>query len=201
MTSVAFIRHGRTAWNAERRIQGHTDTQLSPEGREELLRFSAPHCLAGRHWHVSPLTRAVETARLLGPGAFRVEPRLIEMGWGEWEGRTLADLRARHGDEMLANEAQGVHFRPPGGESPAEVQARLQSWFAEIAGRGRPVVAVSHKGLIRAVLALAYEWDMLGRAPVRLTWNAAHLFDVSADGQITPHEMNVPFEESPCASV
>lgn len=200
MTLVAFIRHGRTAWNVERRIQGHTDTQLSPQGREELQRFSAPHCLSGSHWHVSPLTRAVETARLLGPGAFRVEPRLIEMSWGKWEGHTLADLRAQLGDEMLANEAQGVHFRPPGGESPAEVQARLQSWFTEIAGRNHPVVAVSHKGLIRAVLALAYDWDMLGRAPVRLTWNAAHLFDVSSDGRVTPHEMNVPFEELPCAT-
>lgn len=195
MTLVAFIRHGRTAWNVQGRIQGHTDTPLSADGIAELRRFQAPQILAGSHWHVSPLSRAIDTARILGPGAFRVEPRLIEMRWGDWEGETLADMRDRLGDEMLVNEARGLHFKPQGGESPAGVQARLESWFSEIAARDHPVTAVSHKGLIRAVLALAYGWDMTGRAPVRLTWNAAHLFEVSTDGHITPAEMNLPFEE------
>lgn len=197
-TLVAFIRHGRTEWNVEGRIQGHTDTPLSPEGTAELGRYRAPGILDGSRWHTSPLIRAVDTARALGPGAFRLEPRLIEMRWGEWEGQTLAGLRARLGDAMLANEARGLHFKPQGGESPADVQARLQEWFREIAARGHPVTAISHKGVIRAVLSLAYGWDMTGRAPVRLTWNAAHLFEVSTDGAIAPVEMNVPFEEISC---
>ena len=59
-----------------------------------------------------------------------VEPALIETDWGHWEGRTLAELRQRHGGEMAALEARGLDFRPPGGESPRDVQARLASWLA-----------------------------------------------------------------------
>ena len=84
MTLIAFIRHGRTGWNAEKRIQGRTDIPLSEAGRAELRGFRAPAITHDTDWHVSPLIRAVETARLIGPGAFLIEPCLIEMGWGEW---------------------------------------------------------------------------------------------------------------------
>ena len=60
----------------------------------------------------------------------RPEPRLVEMAWGEWEGRRLADLRAELGDAMIENEARGLDFRPPGGESPRDVQERLKPLLA-----------------------------------------------------------------------
>ena len=69
---------------------------------------------------------------------------------------------------MAANEARGLDFRPPGGESPREVCARLQALLGELAADPRPVVAVCHKGVMRAALVLATGWDMRGRPPMRL---------------------------------
>lgn len=191
MTLVAFIRHGETQWNSEGRIQGQASVPLSARGCAELKALHVPAMLRTSRWHVSPLTRAIETARILGTGAFRIEPRLSEMHWGEWQGESLHDLRARYGATMQQNEDRGLHFRPPGGESPAEVQERLKSWFRDIADPGRPVTALTHKGVIRAALALAYDWDMLGKPPVKLDWRAAHLFDASSAGNLVPVALNI----------
>ena len=93
MTRVAFLRHAPTVWNAAGRIQGHTDEPLSEAGRTWARQFRLPAEV--RDWPLfsSPLSRAVETARLVG-GEPQVEPGLIEMDWGLAEGRTLAALRA-----------------------------------------------------------------------------------------------------------
>src|SRR3546814_10532072 len=58
---------------------------------------------------------------------------LVETDWGAWEGRTLAELRADLGAGMAANEARGLDFRPPGGESPRDVQDRMRPLLAELA--------------------------------------------------------------------
>ena len=126
----------------------------------------------------SPLARCVETAALLGaPQALR-DPRLEEMSWGAWEGRMLADLRAELGAAMADNEARGWDFRPPGGESPREVLSRVRSWLSELR---EPTLAVTHRGVIRAVFASACRWDMLGKPPVKLDWGALHLFRVAGE--------------------
>lgn len=200
MTEVYFIRHGRTAWNAQDRIQGHIDEPLSPEGREALRDLRPPPPAGAALWFRSPLERARETAALLGIGDARPDARLIEMDWGAWQGETVAGLRDRLGAEMLANEAQGLDFRPPGGESPREVQDRILDWLAasapEADRQGSAVGAVTHKGVIRAVLALAHDWDMTGRAPVKLEWLAVHVFEYT-DGRLRPVAINVPLERTP----
>ena len=194
MTRLALIRHGATAWNAEGRVQGHTDTPLSAEGHAEVSarggRGLNP-ALSGYYWVSSPLRRARLTATLLCGFAPPCEPRLLEMNWGNWEGRTLAELRAELGAAMQANEDRGLDFRPEGGESPREVQNRVRPWLAEIAARRPAVAAVTHKGLIRAVMAAAHDWDMMGEPPVKLDWSRAHIFSVAADGQPSPVAMNV----------
>jgi len=195
MTLIAFLRHGRTAWNAEGRFQGRTDIPLSDEGRKALAGLRLPAELAGARCHVSPLVRARETASLLGLGD-AIEPRLIEMSFGRYEGRTLEELRADPDEDMAANEAQGLDFRPPGGETPREVQARLRPWFDELAEAGGRHVAVTHKAVIRAALALAYDWPMLGRPPQKLDWTRLHLFRAEPGGRLAPERMNVPLEPS-----
>jgi probable phosphoglycerate mutase len=168
VTRVLLIRHGPTAWNASGRIQGQTDVELSPEGRAEVRRWRLPAAWAQARVFSSPLSRARETAMILTGRTPTLDPRLSEMAWGRFEGRRLADLRARAPGEMAANEARGLDFRPPGGESPREVCARLQSLLGELAADPRPVVAVCHKGVMRAALVLATDWDMRGRPPMRL---------------------------------
>ncbi len=183
MTAVLMIRHGPTEWNAIGRVQGSTDVPLSPAGRALVSGRAVPAEFADFDWVTSPLARAAETACLLGARAPAVEPRLAEMHWGAWEGETLDALRARHGDAMIENETRGLDFRAPGGESPRDVQARLSAWTREVAARGRPVIAVAHKGVIRAMLALATGWDMAGKPPVRLDFTRAQLFTLDSAGR------------------
>ena len=163
-----MLRHGPTAWTTERRLQGRTDMPLSPEGKATVLGWRLPAETAGFAWVASPLARARETAALLGHGDAPVDARLVEMSFGDWEGRRLADLRDEFGPAMDALESRGLDFRAPGGESPRELQQRLAPLLAEL-GRGRgDFIAVTHKSVIRALYALATGWPMLGRPPKRL---------------------------------
>ena len=175
MTRIALIRHGATFWNAEGRIQGHADTPLSPEGRAELARLAPPPELHGGTWFSSPLTRAVETARLLGHEP-EIEPRLIETNWGAWEGLTRA-VTTPLSHRIAARGQAGLDFRPPGGESPRAAQDRLCRFFADLERNGPDfAVCVTHKGIIRAALSLALGWDMRDKPPFKLKWRAAHIF-------------------------
>jgi probable phosphoglycerate mutase len=149
-----MIRHGPTAWTEENRIQGHSDIPLSAAGRDMVCGWRVPPDLAAYDWVSSPLSRARETAVLLSGREPAIEPRLKEMSYGEWEGLRLPDLRAELGDEMVENEARGLDFRPPGGESPGELQDRLRPWLAEVAARGRSTLAVAHHGVLRALFSL-----------------------------------------------
>ena len=169
----ALLRHGDTAWAADGRIQGRSDPTLTDEARDRLRRFKLPNVCAGMRIVTSPLARCVETAALLGAPQAPREPRIAEMSWGAWEGRRLADLRAELGTQMSENEARGWDFRPDGGESPREVLVRVRTWLAELK---EPTLAVTHRGVIRAVYAQAAGWDMLGKPPAKLAWDAVHVF-------------------------
>jgi len=181
MTPFAVLRHAPTAWNEARRLQGRSDPTLSPRGRAAAHRWVLPEEVAGFRWLVSPLRRATETAECLSLTTV-VEPALIEMAWGDWEGRTLADLRAADPAGMATIEACGLDLTPPGGESPHLVQARLLPLLARLAAEGLPTGAVTHKGVLRALLALATGWDMRNDPPVKLRPATLHLFDLAADG-------------------
>ena len=150
----AILRHASTAWNDERRLQGLTDTTLSAAGEADARSWRLPPPAAGWPRVSSPLQRARRTAELLQPSAaVTVDSALREMSFGVWEGHTIAELRLEVGEAFLAAERKGLDFQPPGGESPRSAMARIGGWAARIAGTGRPVVAVSHKAAIRALLA------------------------------------------------
>jgi broad specificity phosphatase PhoE len=188
VTLLALIRHMPTVWNKEGRLQGSRDTPLDPDA---VADWRLPPELAGFRFLVSPLTRARQTAERLGIVP-RVDLRLIEMTWGEWEGFTLPDLRASFAGTLDDLEAQGLDFRTPGGESPRDVQERVKPLLAEIAASGVPTGAVTHKGVIRPIFALATGWDMLGKPPHRLSWSAAHLFRLDAGGHPIIERLNIP---------
>lgn len=200
MTFLLLLRHAPTAWNEARRIQGRTDEPLSEKGRRLAAEWSLPGCFGDFSWTSSPLARCRETARLMGGGDVAVEPRLIEMAWGAWEGRTLDSLRREHGAAMDANEARGLDFTPPGGESPRMVQMRLLPYFAKVAAEARPRIAVTHRGVIRATVALASGWDMKAEAPVKIARYAAHLFSLSPAGMPRIERLNIPLQPPPAGA-
>lgn len=194
-TALALLRHGPTTWTEDKRLQGHTDVSLSRDGRAQVATWSIPLEIRDYRLVSSPLRRAVETARLLLGRDPALEPRLKEMNWGRWEGRRLADLRGELGADMAANEARGLDFRPDGGESPREVLDRLQPWLVEIAAAGKPVLAVTHKSVIRALVARATGWHMTGKAPAKVRWGALQLMQVDAGGRLVVEGLDVLADE------
>ena len=197
MALLALLRHGPTAWTAERRLQGRVDLPLSSAGRAAVAGWRLPREVEDFAWVTSPLRRARETARLLGHGDALVDARLAEMSFGEWEGRRLAEISAELGPAMGEMEERGLDFKAPGGESPREVQQRLAPFLAETGRSGIDRVAVVHKAVIRALYALASGWPMLGRPPQRLMEFALHIFTVAGDGKLSLNRLNLPLAPSP----
>ena len=192
---VALIRHAPTAWNAGGRVLGRADPPLSPEGAERATRWRLPsdlRVLATRGqlgWAVSPLRRAVETARLLGAVSPVVEPRLAEQDWGEWTGRARGAVAA----ETIAVGWDGT---PPGGESAAAVLVRVRAWLDELAPGDGPDTwaAVTHMGVIRTVIAAAIHWDFGAPAPLRLLPERLHRVRRRGDGLLQLVGLNEPLE-------
>lgn len=192
-TPFAVLRHAPTVWNAEGRLQGLTDIPLSPAGETAARSWRLPEPADRWRRMCSPLQRARRTAELVQPSMpVMVDSRLREMSFGVWEGKSVARLRAEGGEAFAAAEDLGLDFHPPGGESPRLAMARLAGCIRDIATTGEPAVAVSHKAAIRALLALATGWNMLGRQPVRLDWRCLHFFTAHGDGKVTLDRPNVP---------
>ena len=121
-----LIRHGATAWNAAGRLQGRADIGLSAAGRAAVARWRLPAALGRGALAGEPAAPGARDRGAAGrAGRSLVEPRLIEMDWGAWEGCSAAELRAAAAAELAAKEARGLDLRPPGGESPREVAARV----------------------------------------------------------------------------
>ena len=187
MSALFLLRHGPTEWTAARRLQGRSDIALSARGRSRVATWQLPDRAVQSEWKSSPLARATETADILRrryrpTGDLLIEPRLAEMSFGEWEGQTLAELRSIHGPAMTEWEGRGLDFRAPGGESPRDVQDRLRSWLEDMAAENDDVLAITHKGVMRALYAHASGWDMRGKPPHRLVDNTVHQFELDRGG-------------------
>jgi probable phosphoglycerate mutase len=194
---VALVRHAATAWTAERRVQGHTDLPLSAAGRGQVAAWRLPADLAARHtagtlgWAVSPLRRARETAEQLAVPAPIVEARLAEMRYGTWEGLT-------HDEVDTLTRDTGWDHRPPGGESPAQVLARVRAWLDELAAGPGPDtwVAITHGGVIRSLLAATVGWNLEPPAPWRLLPDRLHRVRRRANGHLQLVTLNEPLTTS-----
>ncbi|HEY6622846.1 MAG TPA: histidine phosphatase family protein [Acidimicrobiales bacterium] len=148
MASRCFlIRHGETEWSLSRRHTGRTDLPLLPVGRKqaEVLRTPLSRWSFRLVLH-SPLARAVETCRLAGlrPGA-EADPDLAEWDYGTYEGLTT--------QEILEIEPGWDLWRDggPGGESPSEVEARVDRVIARVRSAPGDVACVAHSHVLRAL--------------------------------------------------
>lgn len=197
MSRIVVIRHAPTSWNREKRLQGRTDIQLDEEGVAIAARWRVPAEWQDYLLLVSPMARARATALILFPDSRqKIEQSLIEMHFGEWEGKTLAELRDQPGADARERESLGLDFRAPNGESPREVQVRLQPLLDQLAAYGRPAVLVTHKAVLRALYALATGWQMLDKPPHKLRDGCAQLFDLGTDGLPRLEQVNYPLSAS-----
>ena len=119
------------------------------------------------------------------------EPRLMEMHWGDWEGRSLAALRADPSAEMGRREASGLDFQPPGGESYRMVQSRLMPLLQQLGRSGENTIAVCHKGVMQALHSLATGWTMTGPPPEKLKPDCCHLYRLDPTGQPRIDRLNL----------
>ncbi len=197
MPELLLIRHATTDWNRDKRLQGRRDIPLNEDGIAALQGCCPPAPFTAARWYCSPLLRARQTAACLGLTDVQLEPALIEMDWGAWEGRRVRDLRRALGESMRDNEARGLDMQPPGGESPRQVMERLQPWLARMAQEpAAGVGAVTHKGVIRAALALATGWDMTGNFSTSIDWHQGLLFSLTPTGELRLVAVNVPLGAS-----
>ena len=158
-TRLVVVRHGVTEWNREGRFQGHLDPPLSEIGRREAdlvaERIAADDLLRPERIVSSSLARAAETAAAIGRAsgvAVETDDRLMEIGQGEWEGRTHAELEVADARRYRAwRDAAGVR-QPPGGESVASAMARVGAVLDAITRSGGATVClVSHGGTLRVL--------------------------------------------------
>jgi 2,3-bisphosphoglycerate-dependent phosphoglycerate mutase len=156
MTHFYLIRHGRTAWNNEDRLQGWADPPLDDIGLVQAGALAARlHAVAFDALYSSPLLRARQTAETLAQPhglPLTLDGRLRERSVGDWTGLTLDEARAQAPDRFHADWRQAG---APGGEAQAALTARVAAVFEEIVA-ARPastVAVVSHGGALSAVLA------------------------------------------------
>jgi probable phosphoglycerate mutase len=162
---IYYVRHGLTDWNVQRRLQGRHDVPLNAQGRAqavccgEILRalFARTRRPPAELAYVaSPLARARQTMELtrttlgLDAAGYRVEERLVEIAFGEWEGLTYAQVLARDAGVLARRESDKWGFLPPGGESYAQVMLRMQAWHRSV---DRDTVVAAHGGTARALIA------------------------------------------------
>jgi broad specificity phosphatase PhoE len=161
--TLFLARHGQTDWNAMRRFQGESDVGLSARGRAQADALG--RAFRGRRLaavYASPLRRARETAAIaVGDGmAVTTVESLRELSLGQWEGRTVDEIRREDGDPYLAWLRAPHDCPPPGGEPLDQVAARVRGALARIAAAhadGEEVLVVAHGGVISV-----YACDLLG---------------------------------------
>jgi broad specificity phosphatase PhoE len=157
-----FVRHGQTGWNAELRLQGQTDTDITDFGRGQakrngrLLRELVEDP-AEFDFVASPLRRTCETMEIvraemgLAPKGYRVDSRLMEVHLGDWQGFTYAELERKQPGATEARLSDKWEFVAPGGESYQMLLDRVRPWFAALDG---PTLCVTHGGVMRVLFRI-----------------------------------------------
>ena len=194
--TIYYIRHGETAWNAEGRLQGTKDIPLNELGRRQAARSGniLADLLARKArdkrdlaYVASPLGRARSTMdfvrEVLGlpAGEYGLDDRLREIGYGEWEGSTLAEMQARDPEFYARRLTQKWTMSSPGGETYASVQLRMRDWYDSLKA---DTVAVAHGGTCRALMvALGHETPQ-SAADLPIEQGAVYVF---GDGVLEKH--------------
>lgn len=160
---ILAIRHGVTAWNKDRRFQGHTDVPLDADGEEQARALGRHLSAQGFEPGVlvaSDLSRAFRTAELVAE-ALGSPPPLPHPGWreralGVLEGESRADARNHHPTIFQSWEGDAVDYQPEGGESYRQLRERVAGALDDLRARHAPgpVTLVTHGGCLFAALSI-----------------------------------------------
>ena len=185
-TIIGLIRHARTQWNMEKRIQGSTDKPLCEEGQQDAkawgISLAVEQQVGPAPWQriiCSSLTRAQQTAAAINIPLnlpLSIHPMLREQDWGEWEGYTIKELRQALDGEVERQEARNWHFTPTGGESRATVRDRMFTALTQLAKQyaGQRILIVTHLSCIKTVVHALLEQQGLPTEPDPLQKHGLH---------------------------
>lgn len=150
-TTLVLIRHGETDWNVEGRYQGQADPPLNARGIAQAHQLAAALRDVGLDvLYASPLRRALQTAEVVAETLhipLHVEPRLMEIHQGDWQGRLRAEIAARYPELFQRWQTEPWEVTPPGGEHLRQVQERVYAAVDEILARhpGQRIGLVTHR--------------------------------------------------------
>jgi probable phosphoglycerate mutase len=193
---IYYVRHGETPWNAEGRFQGSRDIPLNDKGRAQataaggILRDLIARAARKPHhfgYVSSPLGRARTTMDLLRGAlglpveGYAVEHRLREIGWGDWEGKTVPEMEAHDPVTFAARRKDRWNVTAPRGETYAEVTTRLRAWLD---GVTEDTVAVAHGGTMRALLVATGTASIAEAIDARVEQGVVYVF---ADGALSKY--------------
>lgn len=165
-TNIYLVRHGETDWNRERRYHGSVDLEMNERGLDQIRALGER--FAGKHFdavYSSPLGRARATAEAVVGDRdipIAVEPGLVELGFGSWEGLSHEDLVKQEAGAYFDWLADPVEQSPPGGESIGEMARRAGAAIRSMveAHPDGSVLAATHAGPIRVILCDALGLDL-----------------------------------------
>ena len=183
-TRIIAIRHGETEWNVDTRIQGHLDIPLSATGRWQAKRLAeALRDQPIQAIYASDLARAWETARYVARThtiTVTKEEGLRERHFGEFEGKTFAEIESALPEQSLRWRKRDPHFAPAGGETLVVLRSRVLEAAARLAALhpGEQIALVGHGGVMDVLYRAATRVDLqaprtwtLGNAAInRLLW-------------------------------
>jgi broad specificity phosphatase PhoE len=193
---LLLVRHGVTDWNREGRFQGHLDPPLSTDGLHEarLLAERIAGSPDERPARIvsSPMQRALHTASAIATAldasdlAVETDARLMELGQGEWEGRTHAELEVNDAERYAVWRRASPRRPPPGGESLEAATERVGGVLEEVLGDsdqgGWPVCLVGHGGSLRIAARRLLEIGLGAAWDVELDNAALSVLDRDRDG-------------------
>lgn len=193
----SIMRHAATVWNLEKRIQGQDDSPLSPQGAASAARWAETLSRGAFDRALcSDLGRVRQTFDIINqnidlPVTF--DRRLREQHFGRWSGRLWSEIPER---DLSVQVARGWDFRPPGGESRAEVLGRSREALLEAAGRwpGDRVLVVCHEGVVKSLLYFLFRRDYLPHEPRLVKPGKLHRI-IAANGGLEAGEINVSLED------
>ena len=173
-TRFGLIRHARTEWNLQKRIQGQQDTPIALEGEKQTGKWGK--LLKPFGWNrilTSDTGRALKTAELLNE-TLRVpiqpELRLREQDWGLWTGKTVTQLRQENPRLLAEQETNGWGFCPPGGEVLETVWQRSCQALRDAARKwpGEQILVITHEGVIKSLIYRFNSRQRLRNKPLNL---------------------------------
>lgn len=183
---IDLLRHGETELGGG--LRGSLDDALTARGWEQMQAAVAD----GGPWDVlvsSPLQRCAHFARRLGEQrqlSLQLEPGLQELHFGEWEGRSAADLMLTHEQQLGQFWADPYAYTPPGGEPVSEFSTRVLDAIAALHRQhaGKHVLLVTHGGVMRLLLARARGLPREQLLQVEVGHGALCRLEVRADGTL-----------------